>query len=196
MIHFGRGVRITQSIVQSCAEKLKKDFPTSSNLGRRWVETFITKKGYTYKRIRGSKELIPNADIELCRNEIRQKTKNTVQEIVSTSMKRDITHIVVKIILIKLMKAGFQIKRGELYHDSWAMTHGPWLIEQYGDQTDQPDEDDLDSVIDDQTPTPSQNMANELLTLNLNDSRSEYTESITKSQNLKQSSISSYFHKK
>ena len=128
LIHFGRGVRITQSIVQSCAEKLKKDFPTSSNLGRRWVETFITKKGYTYKRIRGSKELIPNADIELCRNEIRQKTKNTVQEIVSTSMKRDITHIVVKIILIKLMKAGFQIKRGELYHDSWAMTHGPWLM--------------------------------------------------------------------
>lgn len=75
LIHFGRGVRITQSIVQSCAEKLKKDFPTSSNLGRRWVETFITKKGYTYKRIRGSKGLIPNADIELCRNEIRQKTK-------------------------------------------------------------------------------------------------------------------------
>ena len=64
------------------------------------------------------------------------------------------------------------------------------------DQTDQPDEDELDSIIDDQTPTPSQNMANELLTLNLNDSRSECTESITKSQNLKQSSISSYFHKK
>ena len=70
------------------------------------------------------------------------------------------------------------------------------LIEQYDDQTDQPDEDELDSFIDDQTPTPSQNMANELLTLNLNDSRSECTESITKSQNLKQSSISSYFHKK
>ena len=70
------------------------------------------------------------------------------------------------------------------------------LIEQYDDQTDQPDEDELDSIIDDQTPTPSQNMANELLTLNLNDSRSECTESITKSQNLKQSSISSYFHKK
>lgn len=70
------------------------------------------------------------------------------------------------------------------------------LIEQYDDQTDQPDEDELDSVIEDQTPTPSQNMTNELLTLDLNDSRSECTESITKSQNLKQSSISSYFHKK
>ena len=56
--------------------------------------------------------------------------------------------------------------------------------------------DELDSIIDDQTSTPSQNMANELLTMNLNDSRSECTESITKSQNLKQSSISSYFHKK
>ena len=32
------------------------------------------------------------------------------------------------------------------------------LIEQYDDQTDQPDEDELDSIIDDQTPTPSQNM--------------------------------------
>ena len=51
LIHFGRGVRITQSIVQSCAEKLKKDFPTSSNLGRRWVETFITKKGYVHIEI-------------------------------------------------------------------------------------------------------------------------------------------------
>ena len=44
-----------------------------------------------------------------------KKQKNTVQEIVSTSMKLDITHIVVKIILIRLMKAGFQIKRDELY---------------------------------------------------------------------------------
>ena len=58
------------------------------------------------------------------------------------------------------------------------------LIEQNDDQTDQPDEDELDSIIDDQTATPSQNMTNELLTLNLNDSRSECTESITKSQNL------------
>ena len=46
------------------------------------------------------------------------------------------------------------------------------LIEQNDDQTDQPDEDELDSIIDDQTATPSQNMTNELLTLNLNDSGS------------------------
>ena len=75
LIHFGRGMRITQSIVQSCAEKLKKDIPTTSNLGRRWIESFLSKKGYTYKRIRGSKGLIPTADIESCRNEIREKTK-------------------------------------------------------------------------------------------------------------------------
>ena len=65
------------------------------------------------------------------------------------------------------------------------------LIEHYDGQPDQPDED---LIIDDQT--PSQHVTNELLTMNLNDSQTECTESITKSQNLKQSSISCYFQKK
>ena len=67
------------------------------------------------------------------------------------------------------------------------------LIENYDDLKDQSDVGQLDLVIDDQT--PSQNMTDELLPLNLNDSRSECSES-RKSQNLQQSSFSSYFHKK
>ena len=63
----------------------------------------------------------------------------------------------------------------------------------YDDLKDKSDVGQLDLVIDDQT--PSQNMTDELLTLNSNDSRSECKES-RKSQNLKQSSILSYFHKK
>ena len=34
---------------------------------------------YAYKRIRGSKGLIPKADIENCRTEIRQKTRRYSQ---------------------------------------------------------------------------------------------------------------------
>ena len=75
MYHFGKGVRITQSIIELCAKELKQNFPTSSEIGRRWIESFISKKGYAYKRIRGSKGLIPKADIESCRIEIRQKTQ-------------------------------------------------------------------------------------------------------------------------
>ena len=74
MYHFGRGVRITQSIIQECADELKNDFPSVSNIGRRWIESFLSKKGYAYKRVRGSKGLIPKADIENCRTEIRAKT--------------------------------------------------------------------------------------------------------------------------
>ena len=39
------------------------------------IESFVSKKGYAHKRIRGSKGLIPKADIESCRTEIRQKTQ-------------------------------------------------------------------------------------------------------------------------
>ena len=71
------------------------------------------------------------------------------------------------------------------------------LIESYDGLDNDSIATEPDVVIDDdETPTASQSMTDELLTMNLNDSQSELSESITENRNLIQSSISRFFTKK
>ena len=76
LYHFGNGVRLNQSIIEVCAKELKTDFPGAANISRRWIESFLDKKGYSWKKMRGSKGLIPSTDIDTCRNQIRNETKH------------------------------------------------------------------------------------------------------------------------
>ena len=73
--HFGNGVKINQPIVEILASELKSNFPNSTNISRRWIEGFLDKKGYSWKRLRGSKGYTPESDLEACRDEIRLQTK-------------------------------------------------------------------------------------------------------------------------
>ena len=75
LYHFGNGVKINQPIVEILASELKSNFPNSTNISRRWIEGFLDKKGYSWKRLRGSKGYTPESDLEACRDEIRLQTK-------------------------------------------------------------------------------------------------------------------------
>ena len=71
------------------------------------------------------------------------------------------------------------------------------MIESYDGRDNDSIATEPDVVIDDdETPTASQSMTDELLTMNLNDSQSELSESITENRNPIQSSISHFSTKK
>ena len=76
LYHYGQGVKINQPIVEIVASELKSNFLNSTNISRRWIEGFLDKKGYSWKKLRGSKGYTPESDLEACRQEIRLQTKN------------------------------------------------------------------------------------------------------------------------